>query len=496
MIQVQQSRRTGVPMLAVERQRAAGVRAGFLLGLAGWLLLSLGQPALGEDALELDPIKRAQAALDRAHTDWADLLAPKTFAEAKSAFDAGQRYADKGDVVRARNEFERSQTVLTAATQSSERFKAAFPNLIAAIKSAIDPKASAPVVARQAWDRASLKLNDCAARFERGDMDGARTRAIDAENLMLAAGLEAVTTATFGNARALIAQAESAKVASYAPNTIARAKQLVVQGAQAIVLDRANLAVPMALAKQAEYEARHAMALAAAIRPLLDSKDIEIAVEKLIVDWEAQLQPLAEQLKLSTPYGVALPFDGGYLRAVETLRNAVKPMQEAIANADERVAAVEAKLDEAEKLRQDLQAKLRVCIESCPRLPPPTPPPPGPKDLEDACGTDCSVTSQDGDVVLTLRSVRMNGRVIEGSLALVVQALNLRPDAPIIINVFVDSEGSAEANVKLAQEQANALSENLRRISAMPPERILTYGSSGPSQIRFVLQGAAPANKQ
>ena len=251
---------------------ASPLSAGLLAVLiATSLCLTVALPATAEEAMELDPIRRAQGELDKAHVDWVDLLAPKGFATAKSAFDAALKQNGRGDVVRTRTELENTHIALVTAGQTTARFKDAFPNLLNAVRAAIDPKYSAPTLARQAWDRAALKLNDCATRFERGDIDGARTRAIDAENLMLAAGLEAVTTAIVGNARALIAQAEAAKVADSAPNTLARAKQLVVQASQAIILDRSKVDVPMALAVQAEYEARHATAMAATIRPLLES---------------------------------------------------------------------------------------------------------------------------------------------------------------------------------------------------------------------------------
>ena len=52
------------------------------------LCLTVALPAAAEDAVELDPIRRAQGELDKAHVDWVDLLAPKGFATAKSAFDS------------------------------------------------------------------------------------------------------------------------------------------------------------------------------------------------------------------------------------------------------------------------------------------------------------------------------------------------------------------------------------------------------------------------
>ena len=486
-----------------------------VLLIAAAVVLLAAQPAAAEDALELDPIKRAQSALNKAHTDWVDLLAPKGFATAKSAFDSAIKYNGRGDVVRTRTELENTHAGLVTAGQTAERFKAAFPNLVSAVKAAIDPRASAPTLARQAWDKAALKLNDCATRFERGDVDGARTRAIDAENLMLAAGLEAVTTATLGNARALIAQAEAAKVANYAPSTIARAKQLVLQASQAIVLDRAKLDVPVALAAQAEYEARHATALAATIRPLLETKDNEFAVEKLMLDWEAPLQRLGKELGLSTGFGVALPFDGGYLRAVEDLVKAAQAQGPALAAARDQTAALAEKLRVAEQnaksLKDELEAEKKKVAEAAVVAPAPTAPAMTPgmtpgmandglNDLRSLFAPeDALVTKRGNDAVIALIGLRFasGSASIDGATAPLLEvlrdALQLRSNASFMVEVNTDSRGDDEDNRTLAQDRANALREYLLRISQLPPEKLSAFGDSGRERVQLIIRGGASA---
>ncbi len=470
-------------------------------------LLLAARPAAAEDALELDPIKRAQNELDKAHTDWVDLLAPKGFAAAKSMFDAALKYNARGDVARTRTELENTHAGLVTAGQTAERFKAAFPALVNAVKAAIDPRSSAPTLARQTWDKAALKLNDCATRFERGDVDGARTRAIDAENLMLAAGLEAVTTATLGNARTLIAQAEAAKVASYAPGTLARAKQLVVQASQAIILDRSKLDVPAALAVQAEYEARHATAMAATIRPLLESKDNEFAVEKLILDWEAPLQRLGEALGLSTGFGVAVPFDGGYLRAVENLVKAAQAQGPALAAARDQTAALTEKLRVAEQHAKSLADALEAEKQKLAAAPAVAEAAPAAVFADDGLNDlrslfapeDALVTRRANDAVIALIGLRFGSRsaVIDATAAPLLEvlrnALLLRGGSSVMVEVNADSRDDDEDNRTLAQDRANTLREYLLRISQLPPEKLSAFGDSGRERVQLIIRGGAIA---
>src|SRR5690606_3271708 len=79
--------------------------------------------------------------------------------------------------------------------------------------------AEAPKYAAELWTKGSQRFRDAMIENEGGDLKNAQRRAAEAEVLLREAELAAIKGGVLNEARALIAQAEAAKVARWAPRS-------------------------------------------------------------------------------------------------------------------------------------------------------------------------------------------------------------------------------------------------------------------------------------
>ena len=148
------------------------------------------------------------------------------------------------------------------------------------------------------WSEGERTFELATRRLETGDIRGARTRAEEAEALYRDAELTAIKAQYLSQTRALLAQAEQARVPRYAPKTFERARSLLTQAEQELNENRYDTDLPRNLAQQANYEARHAVYLATRIRNLRDEdwteEDIILAYEKPITEIAASAERVAQ----------------------------------------------------------------------------------------------------------------------------------------------------------------------------------------------------------
>lgn len=472
-----------------------------------------GTQAAAPDATALiaDPIERQRAVLLDARRAQVDALAPNAFDAANDAFDSAVR--DRG---RGRSEadvlalIQRSMTALENASRVAESVRAQFPSAAAARADAI--KADAYRLAPQQWARADARFGEAMSRAERGDNESARGRANDAEALMRAAELEAIRSKLLGPARALIAQADATRVAAHAPRTLNDARRLADQAAQEIERNRYDLAVPRELAARAEYQARHAVTLAGIIRPIVEGRSEDAALESLILDLEAPLEKIAAEL------AVPPRFDEGFLRPIDDMLRQAKTARSQIDSARADAAAA----------RQEVAA-LRAQIAALnARLSEPEPPPFAPALQPDAVATPTSVSpyqapaavastttgppdaASQGDLASRVRarfgagevSVLASGdnvvlrldrigfaptdaNLTAGAKSLLVRvrdALAGLRGVDIMVEGHAESSGNDEADRQLSQDRANAVRQQLIELGGIPQERVTSmgYGSTRP----------------
>ena len=196
----------------------------------------------------------------------------------------------EADLARGRN-MERIRDALATATRAFKEAKGAAEianvTLASLIKTRADAtNANAATFAAQLWADAAERFDSAARRLETGDIRGARSRADEAEALYRDAELTAIKAQYLSQTRALLAEADQARVARVAPKTYEKARALLAQAERELNENRYDTDLPRSLAQQANYEARHAIYLAKVIGTM---RDEDRSIEDVILTYEEPL---------------------------------------------------------------------------------------------------------------------------------------------------------------------------------------------------------------
>jgi OOP family OmpA-OmpF porin len=461
------------------------------LGLAAGPALAAAAPG-NVDAAAL------AAAVEKARADRLDVYAPKAFAAAVQASQNATKEAERGrgtDKIAARVQegeaaLQRARSVADAARQS----------LAGVIKTREDALvAEAPKLASEAWTKAAERFQQAMRENESGDLPNAQKRAAEAEVLLREAELIAIKGGILNEARALIAQADEAKVAKFAPRTLQSAKRNLAEAEQEIQRNRYDLTAPRKLAAQARYDARHATYLAQQIeRVMQQEKEDQAGIEALILSWEEPLQRIASDMELD------IRFDEGHQGPMKELgeyaqqqAQEVRRLKQELGDRDEQLAALNGQLQRVEsrlggesqerialQRQVDAQARLRANINT----------------LEASFSADeARVYRQGEDVVVSLMGINFpSGRsTIDGSSAALMrkvqQALALFPGASLLIEGHTDANGSDSANLILSQDRADAVKQYLMTNFGADPEKVssIGYGEARPVATNETATGRA-----
>lgn len=425
------------------------------------------------------------------------MLAPRNFEAAVEGYEAARKDLERGrNPERVNNRIAQAHASLKRAADAAAGARQLLSNTIKAREDALAAKA--PEFATETWRRAELRFRDAMIENESGDMKNAQRRAAEAEVLLRDAELTAVKGQVLGEARALIAQADEARVDRFAPRTLQAAKRYLAEAEQEIQRNRYDLVLPRNLAAQASYEARHASYLAKLIAQTLEQRGEEAGLEALILSWEEPLARIASTLDL------AARFDEGVQPAVKELGEHVRRQQqelsrlkqelqdreEEIGSLTKEVERLEARLGGvseeriALQRRVDAQERLRANVAR----------------IESSFSADeARVYRQGDDVVISLLGIKFpSGRstIDANSAALmskVQQSLALFPDASITVEGHTDANGSDSANLILSQDRADAVKQYLVTNFGVNPERVTSigYGEARPVSTNETAEGRA-----
>jgi OOP family OmpA-OmpF porin len=248
------------------------------------LLATFAAPTAAQQDLRATLFAEADRALAEARAANAELLAPETFARGAEA------YAGAGDDLARGRSMDRIRSALTNAarafTEAGDAAEIANVTLAAVIKTRADAtNANAATFAAELWADASEAFDTAARRLETGDIRGARSRADEAEALYRDAELTAIKAQYLSQTRALLAEAEQARVPRLAPRTYEKALSLLAEAERELSENRYDTDLPRSLAQQANYEARHAIYLASLIGQL---REQDQSLEDLILSYASR----------------------------------------------------------------------------------------------------------------------------------------------------------------------------------------------------------------
>jgi OmpA-OmpF porin, OOP family len=465
--------------------------------LRGIVVLFLALAGAAHAAQDIDAAALA-AALDKARSEQVDALAPTNFAAAVEAQQAAVKDAAKGrnaDKVRAR--VQEGEAALRRATTAAATARQLLGSVIKAREDAL--AAEAPKFAAQSWQKADERFREAMKENEKNDTKNAQRRAAEAEVLLREAELIAIKGGILDEARAMIAQADEAKVGKLAPRSLQAAKRYLAQADQELQRNRYEVGEPRKLAAQARYEARHATYLAQLIeRVLKEESDDQAGVEGLILSWEEPLKRIATEMELAAQFdkGMQAPMQEINEHASQQAQEGRRLKQE-LADRDDQLAALNTQLTKLEsrlggvseervalQRRVDAQERMRSSVAA----------------LEASFSPDeARVVRQGDDVVLSLLGIKFpSGRstIEAGSTALmkkVQQGLALFAGASISVEGHTDANGSDSTNLILSQDRADAVRQYLVSNFGLNAEKVSSvgYGEARPVATNETAAGRA-----
>jgi OOP family OmpA-OmpF porin len=438
--------------------------------------------------------KEANKAMKDANEVKANILSPKNFSEALKYYQEADNDFQKGkNLEDIRKKLRASVVYFTKATEATKLAEVTLANSIKARSDA--NQAGAPQYSSKTWTEAEAKFNEAARELEGGDVNDAKKRSGEAETIYRKAELEAVKVNYLNETWSLLKQADEKDVKKYAPTTLKKAQDLIAQAEKELNENRYDTDVARSLARQAKYEAQHALYLSNIIKDLRDNRD---KMEDFLLSTETPLHKIASTMDLVGS------FEAGYdkttdeiIQNIQTLQDHATKLEQDLAVRDQqvemlnaRIAELEEKLGGVEKEKSALakqmeaQAKIREQFAAVDKL---------------FTREEANVLRKGNDIIVRLIGLTfpVGKATIEpqnfGLLTKVQQAINMFPECSITIEGHTDSHGSDQKNMVLSQERADAVNKYIQANMGLDASRInaVGYGENKPIANNETKEGRA-----
>ncbi len=446
------------------------------------LLLSAG---VGNAQSELRNtfFKDADAAKAAAEDANAKLLAPRSYQRGIKEYRDAENDLERGrniDRVRS-NAADATKYLRTAA----EKARLAATALAQVMKSRQDAaNARSPELSREIWQQAQRKFSDAIRLLERGDLKGSKRRDIEATSLYRDAELIAIKAQYLSNTRRLLKDADRARVGRYAPITLGKAKQLLADAERELSENRYDTDLPRSLARQANYEARHAIYLSEVVRQVRDRK---LTPEELVLSWEKPLRSVSGAADIMPEMAEGPDELAKELVAyVEHVRNTNQSLEQENSESELRVADMEEELralderlggatQERAALIRRLAAQARV-KEQFLRI------------EKMFTGDEARVFRQGNTIILRLVGLTFDSGASQlrpnnfNLLAKVEKAIDVFPRSELTIEGHTDAHGGDDFNQKLSQDRAESVHQYMINAMRIPTYRLIAtgYGETRP----------------
>ena len=447
------------------------------------LLLLVAGGASAQDELRETFFKEADAAKAAAEAANASLLAPRSWERGMKEYSDAEYALERGrNIEVVRSNVADAARYFKSATTAAELAGTALAQVMKSRQDAAN--ARAPELSPDIWAEAQRKFGDAIRLLERGDLKGAKRREIEATSLYRDAELVAIKSQYLSETRQLLADADRARVGRYAPITLGNAKQLLAEAERELNENRYDTDRPRSLAKQANYEAKHAIYLSEVVRKV---RDRDLTVEELVLQWEKPMRDVSGAAdivpnmedgpdRLAAELVAHVESMNKDLQALgqEKAENEVRlaEMEEELAALDERLGGATA---ERAALIQRLEAQARVKEQF--------------QQVEKMfTPAEARVFREGNNIILRLVGLTFDSGASEikpqsfDLLAKVEKAIDVFPRSELIIEGHTDSYGGDDANQKLSQARAESVQQYMINAMRIPTYRLIAtgYGETRP----------------
>ncbi len=446
-------------------------------------LLLTATAIFAQDELRDTFFKEADAAKAAADAANAQLLSPRNYERGMSEYNDAQSALERGrNIETVRSNAADATRYFKTATSSAELAKVKLAQVMKSRQDAAN--ARAPELSTEVWQEAQEKFSDAIRLLERGDLKGTTRREIEATSLYRDAELVAIKAQYLSETRRLLADADRARVGRYAPITLSRAKQLLANAERELNENRYDTDLPRSLARQANYEAKHAIYLSEVVRKV---RDKDMTAEELVLEWEKSFRDVAGAADVQPdmedgPVGLAselVTFIENARIENQALTQEKGESETRLAEMEEEIAALDERLggatEERAALVQRLEAQARVKAQF--------------EQVEKMFTSAEARVFREGNSII----LRMVGLTFESGssqiqqdtfelLGKVEKAIDVFPRSELIIEGHTDSHGGDESNQKLSQARAESVQQYMINAMRIPTYRLIAtgYGETRP----------------
>lgn len=454
-----------------------------LARLARMLLLTLCMLCTGsgfvlaQDELRSTFFADVDAARAAAEAANASLLAPRSYVAAVKDYDAADAALTRGrNIEYVRDKAGDSTEMFLKATTAAELAKTVLAQVMKSRQDAANAKA--PELSPDIWDDAQREFGAAIRFLERGDLKNARNKDIEATSLYRDAELVSIKAQYLTATRQLLADADRAQVDRYAPITLGRAYELLAEAEKELNENRYDTDRPRNLARQANYEAKHAIYLSSVV---LSVRDKDRTVEQVVLDWEKPLQEIAGAAdivpamsegyaELTDKLVMFLENQTSGIQSLEQESDAatmrMADMEEEIRTLDERLGGA---TTERADLIQRLEAQARVKEQF--------------EQVEKMFSRDEARVFREGENVI----LRLTGLSFESGksdidqknfalLTKLEKAIDVFPRSELVIEGHTDSYGGDLSNQQLSQERAESVRQYMINAMRIESYRLIATG--------------------
>ena len=441
------------------------------------LTLALGANAVAQDELRATFFKDADIAKAAAEAANAELLAPRSFGRGMKEYRDAESALSRGrNIESVRSNTADAATYFDTATEAARLAATALAGVMKSRQDAAN--ARSPELAPEIWQSAQRKFGDAVRLLERGDLKGSRRRDLEATSLYRDAELVAIKAQYLSETRRLLADADRARVGRYAPITLGRAKQLLADAERELNENRYDTDLPRSLARQANYEAKHAIYLSEIVRRV---RDRDLTTEELVLAWEQPMTAIAAAADVvpdmdDGPADLANELvDYIESKRVDLQRLSQQADEDGIRLADleEELRALDQRLGgataERAALVQRLAAQDRVREQFA--------------QVEKMfTSNEARVFRQGNTIILRLVGLTFDSGASQirpsnfNLLEKVEKAIDVFPRSELTIEGHTDSHGGDEFNQKLSQERAESVQQYMINAMRIPSYRLIAVG--------------------
>jgi outer membrane protein OmpA-like peptidoglycan-associated protein len=446
--------------------------------------LSLGAgSAYAQDELRKTFFQEADAAKAAADTANAQLLAPRSYKRGMDEYKRAENALERGrNIETVRSNAADATRYFKTATSAAEFAATALAQVMKSRQDAAN--ARAPELSAEIWTEAQRKFGDSIRLLERGDLKGAKRRDIEATSLYRDAELVAIKAQYLTETRRLLTDADRARVGRYAPITLGKAKTLLANAERELNENRYDTDLPRSLARQANYEAKHAIYLSEVVRKV---RDRDLTAEQLVLQWEKPMRDVSGAADIvpdmeDGPDRLATEL----VAYIDQMRNENQALGQEKAENETRLADMEEEmsaLDErlggatAERaaLVQRLEAQARVKQQFA--------------QVEKMfTSAEARVFREGNSIILRLVGLTFDSGASQirpysfDLLGKVERAIDVFPRSELIIEGHTDSHGGDDSNQKLSQERAESVQQYMINAMRIPTYRLIAtgYGETRP----------------